>query len=311
MYFEPAQQFIEGFYLRLSDGQHSVYSEVGGLTNLSELKLENSFVKLFIEVCSAAELAFTDTAALYQNYGLAAPLCFALDSLIWQFRSANEQSFGSLKPQVESIKVNALLFGDKLLEQAQPLYEEGYRVFKIKVTSTGLSNLIEEIKNLLAALPDIELRLDANQGLSQVQAEEISAALPAIDYFEEPTVFTDLPFEAMPIALDECLREGQYSKRASALIIKPALSGSFAEIDRLCQQARLNRQRIVFTSNFESNLHLLARLAACYSPDEVHGLDTWRFIGDVPLQPGFSVEGGQHRLRDPIKIAQHVEFSDR
>jgi o-succinylbenzoate synthase len=154
-------------------------------------------------------------------------------------------------PKLEPAAVCGLLpAGKATLVQWRQLWEQGHRTFKWKVGVNALEVELACLQTLVAELPpEAQLRLDANGGLTEAEAEqwlEVCDALPGrIEFLEQP-----LPpdqFEALqrlsqryqtPIALDEsvatlaqlehCWRQGW----SGVYVIKPAICGDPGDLAR-------------------------------------------------------------------------------
>ncbi|MBT1445223.1 o-succinylbenzoate synthase [Shewanella sp. JM162201] len=164
------------------------------------------------------------------------------------------------------------------------------RFVKIKVAQTSMETELKLVHGVLAARPDLKLRLDANQGFSLEQAIDFCACLPAdaIDYIEEPCLNEHdhgALFRATGIhfSLDESLSLDNFhfpddvqASGLRALILKPMLLGSPARVQALIDEAHERGLRCVISSSLESSLGIdaLARFAAAVTPDEAPGLDT-------------------------------------
>ncbi|WP_213989780.1 o-succinylbenzoate synthase [Sodalis sp. dw_96] len=166
---------------------------------------------------------------------------------------------------------------------------------KVKV---GLMDGREEsrrVNSMLAALPRLHLRLDANRSWTAAAAagfaESLDPALSGrIDFIEEPcaTPAESLAFSrgtGIAIAWDETVREGNFypcpQPGVAAIIIKPMLTGSLERCRRLIDGARQAGLTAVISSSIESSLGLtqLSRLAHWLTPGVTPGLDTLSLLG--------------------------------
>ncbi|MBF2055571.1 MAG: o-succinylbenzoate synthase [Candidatus Sericytochromatia bacterium] len=206
----------------------------------------------------------------------------------------------------QRLPLNALLTPQApaaLLTQARRLYAEGYRCFKLKVGFGGPRDDLRLIDTLLAALPGIALRLDANRCWSLAQALDFAARLPetGIDYLEEPL---REPAQArhwrehspQRLALDESLAQSDWQALAAVadvLVLKPMLLGP-QRFEACVALARAQGQQLVISSVFESGLGLraLARLAYSLAPEVPAGLDTWRAFARDLTDPPFEAQAG-------------------
>lgn len=147
-----------------------------------------------------------------------------------------------------------------------------------------------QVSLLLEALPALQLRLDANRSWTPEKARQFAGRLTSqqrarIAFIEEPcrTPAESLQFAAesgIAIAWDESLRQPDFRLQAApgvaALVIKPTLTGSIAQLRRLIDKARTLGLQVVISSALESSLGLtqLARLAHWLTPQTLPGLDT-------------------------------------
>lgn len=170
--------------------------------------------------------------------------------------------------------------GASAIDAWQTPWNQGIRTFKWKI---GVAHIKEEIKifnQLIQALPaTIQLRLDANGGLSKLQAEqwlEIADYTDNIEFLEQP--LPPQQFEAMlemsrqystTIALDESVAnlkqlEDCYLRGwRSIFVIKVAIFGSCRGLRQFCQTHEIDT---VFSSVFES---AIARNAALQLANEL------------------------------------------
>lgn len=171
---------------------------------------------------------------------------------------------------------------------------------KVKVGQTDLESDIKLIHAILAAKPNLKLRLDANRSFSLDDAITFAACIPkeAIEYIEEPCQCpSDNPafFEALgiPYALDESLNSPQYQFNIQpglvALVIKPMLLGSIEKLSELIDTAHSHGVRCILSSSLEASLGIqdLSNLAATLTPDEIPGIDTLKaFSQDLVISSG-------------------------
>ncbi len=204
--------------------------------------------------------------------------------------------------------------GAQLIQEYQSLNCPDF--IKLKVARLEITDELANIASLLALNPKLKLRLDANQGWTQVQAKQFCQQLsPAyIEYIEEPCqgitdALTAVKTSGLGIALDEHLQQPLWplaemqDPAIKALIIKPSLVGSFARIQQLLTFAKRQGLRTILSSAFESpyGLGLLAHLANIWTPDEAPGLDTSKYFANSQAAdhwhawPKISHENGESR----------------
>ena len=187
-------------------------------------------------------------------------------------------------------QVAPLCYGDpdelyKPLDQMQ-----GEKVAKIKVGmyEANRDGLIADM--LLEAVPDLQLRLDANRRWTFAKAQMFAKYVkPAhrsrIQFLEEPCKTRDESRQfaqetGIAIAWDESVREPGFIVQAepnvAAIVIKPTLVGSLEKCVELIEQAQAQGLKAVISSSLESSFGLtqLARIAKQYTPNVTPGLDT-------------------------------------
>ncbi|HDR1022646.1 TPA: o-succinylbenzoate synthase [Pasteurella multocida] len=187
-------------------------------------------------------------------------------------------------------QVAPLCYGDPD-ELYEPLNQmQGEKVAKIKVGmyEANRDGLIADM--LLEAIPDLNLRLDANRSWTPAKAQMFAKYVKPehrarIQFLEEPckTPAESLQFAeetGIAIAWDETVREPDFcvekQPHLAAIVIKPTLVGSLQRCVELIEQAHNCGLKAVISSSIESSLGLtqLARIAQQYTPNTVPGLDT-------------------------------------
>ncbi|HEY9596417.1 MAG TPA: o-succinylbenzoate synthase [Cyanophyceae cyanobacterium] len=163
--------------------------------------------------------------------------------------------------------------GKAALPAWQTPWQQGTRTFKWKI---GVAPIEEELKvfdELMQALPSsVQLRLDANGGLTQKEAHQwlgVADAAGIVEFLEQP--LTPEQFDAMlemsrqystSIALDESVAtldqlEDCYQKGwRGVFVIKAAIAGSPKRLRQFCKEHSIDA---VFSSVFET---AIARKAA-------------------------------------------------
>lgn len=197
------------------------------------------------------------------------------------FESASESFLFS--SQAINLPLCALLpAGEAALDAWKPLWNQGYRTFKWKISVYPIAEEIETFHHLTEALPvSAKLRLDANEGLNYKTAEvwlklfdwakpTSKAERVNIEFLEQP--ISNRRFEEMlelnnyystPLALDEsianllqlqaCYLQGW----RSIFVIKPCIIGSPKRLRKLCRDYQLD---LVFSSVFETPIGRKAAL---------------------------------------------------
>ncbi len=160
------------------------------------------------------------------------------------------------------------------------LWAQGYRTFKWKIGIAPIAQELSLLAQLLAQLPPAAtMRLDANGGLTDQQAEQWLAACMGqpIEFLEQPLPAGEFAALlrlsqqfATPLALDEsvatladlktCYEQGW----RGIFVIKPAIVGSPARLRQFCRDYPIDA---VFSTVFETaigrqaGLHLAAALS--------------------------------------------------
>nr|WP_318384125.1 o-succinylbenzoate synthase [uncultured Enterobacter sp.] len=167
---------------------------------------------------------------------------------------------------------------------------KGEKVAKVKV---GLYEAVRDgmvVNVLLEAIPDLQLRLDANRAWTPLKAQQFAKYVkaenrPRIAFLEEPckTREDSRAFAretGIAIAWDESLRDADFEFAAEpglrAVVIKPTLTGTLDAVRAQVSAAHALGLTAVISSSLESSLGLtqLARIAAWLTPEVIPGLDT-------------------------------------
>lgn len=278
----------EGLVVHLTDGEQQGWGEIASLPEFSLETLEQAEqqAKSAIAAWLAGVALDWDTFAPSVAFGISCAL------------AELENRLGS----AGNYRIAPLCYGDldELYEKLADLPPEA-KVAKLKVGlyEANRDGLIANM--LLEAVPDLQLRLDANRAWSPAKAaqfaEKIAPALRSrIQFIEEPcpTVELSLAFAKqfhIALAWDETVREPDFVLRAqpnvAAIVIKPTLIGSLEKCVQLITQAHQLGMTAVISSSIESSLGLtqLARIAQQYTPDTVPGLDTLNLMQLQLIRP--------------------------
>jgi o-succinylbenzoate synthase len=226
---------------------------------------------------AAVDVALFDLAARAQGIGVASMLA----------RPGRPRS---------RIDVNALVYDEKperVAREASAAVAEGYRTVKIKVGALALEldeDRVAAVREVVGS--EVKIRLDANGGWKEREAEEAIACLAPyrIELLEQPVEARDLSGLArlsagsrIPIAADEALAGGQAideifaREAASVVVLKPAALGGLRASQRIAARARAAGWGVVVTSALDSAVGLAAALqlaAALPGPHLAAGLAT-------------------------------------
>lgn len=153
---------------------------------------------------------------------------------------------------------------------------EGFATVKVKLTGTTGP---EDVRALLAAVPAVRLRLDANGGLDLAAARawtEFARAETRIDYLEQPLPVGHPGYASLgpdKVALDESFLTPAGVDWAGPVVVKPALVGDW-DAFRAWRATRVGP--VVYSSAFETAIGRQAALwlAAQDPAGGVVGFDT-------------------------------------
>lgn len=265
----------DGLFLCLSDGEREGWGEISPLPGFSN------------ETREEAQAELLQWAQRWQQHGdTDAPV---LPSVAFGVSCALAELHDEL-PQAADYRAAPLCTGDP--DELLPVLAamSGEKVAKVKV---GLYEAVRDgmvVNLLLEAIPDLQLRLDANRAWTPLKAQQFAKYVnPAwrdrIAFLEEPckTREDSRAFAretGIGIAWDESLREADFVFAAEpglrAVVIKPTLTGSLQKVREQVNAAHALGLTAVISSSIESSLGLtqLARLAAWLTPQTIPGLDT-------------------------------------
>lgn len=264
----------EGLYLCLGEGQHEGWGEIAPLPGFSR------------ETRDEAEIALL---AWVERWLQGAETLPEMPSVAFGVSCAQAELAETL-PEAADYRAAPLCTGDPDELVLQLAAMPGEKVAKVKV---GLYEAVRDgmvVNLLLEALPDLQLRLDANRAWTPQKAQQFAKYVhpdyrPRIAFLEEPcrTRADSLAFArdtGIAIAWDESLREPDFAlvaeRGVKAVVIKPMLTGALAKVRHQVQVAHALGMTAVISSSIESSLGLtqLARIAAWLTPQTVPGLDT-------------------------------------
>jgi L-alanine-DL-glutamate epimerase-like enolase superfamily enzyme len=248
--------------------------------------------------------------AFYDLLGLAAGL--PLHRLLGGYRSRIQTSITlSLVPVQETV------------ELARARARQGFRILKLK----GGLDPEEDVRRVQAvhnALPELTLRLDAEQGYDLRQALDVARALEgAVEMLEQPTPATDLDSlcevtQHSPVAIlaDESLTgprsalELASRRAAHGLSIKLATCGGLHCARQVDTIARAAQMATMVGCVHEPALLIAAGLGlALSSPNVRYGdLDGHFDLIDDPTQPGFFFHDGWLVSRDVPGLGCTIEL---
>ncbi|HFK4760783.1 TPA: o-succinylbenzoate synthase [Citrobacter farmeri] len=264
----------DGLYVRLYDGERQGWGEISPLPGFSQETWEEA---------QTALLAWVDGWLQGED---ALP---TMPSVAFGVSCARAELEGAL-PEEADYRVAPLCTGDPDDLVLQLADMPGEKVAKVKV---GLYEAVRDgmvVNLLLEAIPELQLRLDANRAWTPLKAQQFAKYVNPdyrnrIAFLEEPCKTRDdsRAFSretGIAIAWDESLREADFAfeteEGVRAVVIKPTLTGSLEKVREQVQAAHALGLTAVISSSIESSLGLtqLARIAAWLTPDTIPGLDT-------------------------------------
>ena len=264
----------DGLYVCLREGEREGWGEISPLPGFSQETWEEAQSVLLAWVnnwlAGDGEIPQMPSVA----FGVSCALAELADTL----------------PQAANYRAAPLCNGDPddlILKLADM---PGEKVAKVKV---GLYEAVRDgmvVNLLLEAIPDLNLRLDANRAWTPLKGQQFAKYVNPdyrhrIAFLEEPCKTRDdsrafARETGIAIAWDESLREPDFAFVAEegvrAVVIKPTLTGSLEKVREQVQSAHALGLTAVISSSIESSLGLtqLARIAAWLTPDTIPGLDT-------------------------------------
>ncbi|WP_305373355.1 o-succinylbenzoate synthase [Photobacterium leiognathi] len=277
----------QGLIVELKQGERVGLGEIAPLPEFSHETLEQ------------AQAQAEQLLALWQQEQ-ALDLETAFPSVAFGISCALAELDGEL-PQAANYTVAPLCSGDPDDLIVRLNQTNGDKVAKIKV---GIYEAVRDgiVANMfIEAIPDIQLRLDANRKWTPIKAQQFAKYVrpehrQGIAFLEEPctTPEDSLSFAeqtGINIAWDETVREPGFEVKAQpgvvAIIIKPTLTGSLTRCIELVKQAHAAGLTAVISSSLESSfgLNQLARLAQWQIPNVIPGLDTMQLFKAQLITP--------------------------
>ncbi|WP_446371743.1 o-succinylbenzoate synthase [Coleofasciculus sp. G3-WIS-01] len=258
----------EGIILRLTDEKGRVgWGEIAPLPWFGSETLEQAltFCQQFPSQITSTDI-FSIPAEL--------PACqFGFESA-WEVLVAKDKGESQIETEKTSLSLShtslkysyLLPTGEVALTSWQQGWQQGDRTFKWKIGVTSMESELRWFDQLVQALPQsAQLRLDANGGLTQSQAQQwlqMADQAGMVEFLEQPLPPEE--FAAMrvmqdqyrtAIALDESVATLNQLKTCylrgwrGIFVIKAAIAGSPKQLRQFCQTHDID---VVFSSVFES-----------------------------------------------------------
>ncbi len=267
----------EGFILECIENDHIGRGEIAPLPSFS------------VESLADALAQTKKVAARWLNYqSIDWETLFA--SVAWGFSLALADLSHLFSDAVKPAQIAPLvgLFSGQEKSQIENASSE---VFKVKLGRYAPFQEAKKLYELFSPMPNLKLRLDANQAWSLAQARMFFSSLPTdfytqIDFIEEPchtpTLSLAISHECgVGIAWDESLRliptlSYLCDPYVKALILKPMLMGDIARVRSWVEKARSNKKQAIISSSLESSFGLihLVKIAQHMKIETPLGIDT-------------------------------------
>lgn len=299
----------EGIILRLTDAQgHIGYGEIAPLPWFGSETLADA-----IALCQSLPSPLTwDAMRAIPDHR---PACqFGFESAAWDWHSQRYGTTthlrdGGLPFDSPHLTCGLLTTGESALTTWPALWQAGHRTLKWKIGVAPIDQELTWFDHLVTHLPEpAQLRLDANGGLTQAEAEQWltrcdalrergnSAPCPTIEFLEQPlppSQFSQLQQLSQryhtPLALDESvatlaqLMQVQAQGWQGILVLKPAIAGFPSRLLQYCRDYDVD---CVISSVFETGIGRSAlltwvdRWAGGTDPLRALGLGTVAWFAD-------------------------------
>jgi len=205
----------------------------------------------------------------------------------------------------EEVEASALLSGEAV-DDAREAWKRGFRAVKVKAAA-DVDATVEMVRSLSRALPELEIRVDANGGWSRTEACRAARALAGLrGWIEQPVERSDVAGLARVrgiggarVAADESVVDAESTARilaaaaADVVVLKLAQVGGPLDAARSAGLAREAGVDAVVTTGIDAGVATAAALhlaASLHEPPPACGLATagW-LVTDLlrePLDPG-------------------------
>ena len=222
---------------------------------------------------------------------------------------------------------------ERVLEEVREAVEAGFRTLKMKVGAKAPDEDVRRIRLIRIAMPELEIRLDANGGWDEDTAADTLRRLDGceLELVEQPVpvgateALTRLSLDARClVAADEGVQSVEDGRAllaagaVTALVLKPMRLGGLRPAFSLASEAAAQGVPCIVTTTFDAGigvaaaLHLAAAVPSVEAlPDPAHGLATADHLAAdivvdplrpsdgtlaLPEQPGLGVDLDMMRL---------------
>jgi len=210
--------------------------------------------------------------------------------------------------EIHDVESAALLQGtpDEVRIDAQRLFKEDFRVFKLKVGSKNIPLDVKKVEEVRAVIgPKSKLRLDANGvwRLDEAMAFGKLIGTDGIEFIEDPILEFDKIDEfyqktQLPVAVDESLSLAdpgplRFGEGVRYFVIKPMMVGGiFRTLDWIAK-AKQEGRRVIISSSFESSVGLSTLANLSLLTDDAAGLGTAAWFQDDLLKEPVVPQSGK------------------
>ncbi|MCC5925159.1 MAG: hypothetical protein JJU41_01245 [Bacteroidetes bacterium] len=222
---------------------------------------------------------------VFASYPPPPSVYFALDAILFQYWTKNR--IRSCPP----VSLNALASSISEVERA---VRSGFNTVKLKI-GIDVHKELQLLSEIRRTWPDLNIRLDANQGFSLTQAQKVLPLYAQYnpEYMEEPTKTAGeslglKSLTGITFAADESVRNQQdLSKILSynihdVIILKPMLCNGFYELLNMIKLAHGGDKKVILSTSLDTGLarRVYALLASFFLPAHTHGLATGFLLMD-------------------------------
>lgn len=230
---------------------------------------------------------------------------------------------GGYRHRIQTSVVIGLAPVEETVEMARARAAQGFRILKLK-GGLDAEEDVERVRAVRRALPDLALRLDADEGYSVRQALEVARALEdELEMLEQPTPADDLEalgqvtkHSSVPVLAAQSVRGPESAlkiasrRAADGMSVKAAACGGLGSARQVDAIARAARLSVMIGSLVEPALLVAAGLSlALSSPSVQYGdLDGHFDLVDDPTAAGFILQEGWLVATDVPGLGCRVEL---